>query len=86
MIWRLGEVGGGQIKNPKELGGVCACPRTHSLVGVANVLGGDLPSHLLGGKLALLTANDVDLGVQSDHRLVLGVVLSWEDVHRSVAV
>jgi hypothetical protein len=58
---------------------------THSLIGIHNVLCSDLPPHLLGVHRALLTVEHVDLGVQTNHRLIVDVVFTGKDIGRTLA-
>lgn len=55
-----------------------------SLVGVHDVLSGNLPSGFLGVHGGFLAVDDVNLGVESDHRLVVDVVFTRKDVGASL--
>jgi len=57
---------------------------THSLVGIHDILCSDLPPHLLRIHRALLTVEHVDLGVQTNHWLIVDVVFPGEDVSRTL--
>lgn len=55
-----------------------------SLVGIHDVLSGNLPPGFLRVHGRLFAVDHVDLGVQSDHGLIVDVVLTREDVGRSL--
>ena len=56
----------------------------HSLIGIHDILRSDLPPHLLRIHRALLTVEHVDLGVQTNHRLIVDVVFTGEDISRTL--
>jgi hypothetical protein len=61
-----------------------SCAPTHSLIGIHDILRGNLPPHLLRIHRALLSVEHVDLGIKTDHRLVVDIVLTGEHVGGSL--